>query len=114
MNLTTVQVKQLLRIGDTKLQRLVDSGELPTVAPRPEGKKKWFKQFDSRVVESWRKENSERLKVMQERHLSLSESSRKAPHSVLPVKGTSEPISGIRTQLARIENKLDTLIQLWS
>lgn len=97
MILNAQQVKEKLKIGDTRLRRLVESGKLTPVNVRKPGAKKFFMRFNSADVNAAAKE----LKL-----------NGHAPRVV--EKPTPTEPTGILSRLSAIESKLDTLIRMWS
>lgn len=99
MNLTALQVRERLHIGEARLKKLVKEGVLTPINPKKEGAKKFFMKFREGDVIRVKKE----LKI------------RKPPVLVQTEAPSDTPLgSGIRTQLDRIEAKLDQIIKLWS
>jgi hypothetical protein len=128
MILSLQQVKEKLGIGDTRLHQLIDSGILPTVNQRKPETKKFFRRFDSAVVNKVAAElkytnghSKKYLTSQPEPEVDFTElvkqrSWKPTPEPKPKPQAQPEPKlgEGILSRLKAIEDKLDLLIKTWS
>jgi hypothetical protein len=127
MILSAQQVKEKLHIGDVRLRHLVDSGKLPTVNQRRPEAKKFFRRFDSAVVNKIAAElkytnghSRKFLNINQDEvdfvEVVKQQHSWKPTTEPKPKPKAEEPKlgEGILSRLKAIEDKLDLLIKTWS
>lgn len=130
MQLTAQQVKEKLHIGDKRLHQLIESGMLPTSNVRRADTKKFFRRFDSAVVNKVAAElkatNGHSRRYLTQpptpevdfSELAKQRSWKSVPSdigkTVVVKEPTEPPTKGIMSRLKSIEEKLDLLIKTWS
>lgn len=128
MNLTTRQAAEKLEISMGAVRRLIRDGELTDVKVHKEGLAKHYPLIDSKQVVEYLKAKREAMPKRNyvrragdvngnghEVHADAPATAPTSPHTPdVNVKVTVPPMSGFKSQLDRIESKLDQLLKLWS
>jgi hypothetical protein len=111
MNLNPAQVAEKLGVTRTRIHTLIRNGLLVDVKPRTPGAKKHFPLIDSKQLQEYIKEHGKPNGRF--RGLPLQKRSEPTAVDSFPEPVAAKPL-GFKSQLDRIEAKLDTLLKIWS